>query len=249
MNTSKKGDNFPLHGNCYLGDCCLCHTNQVSFLHLCTGCQAIMHVICGEVDNHDCSWCADCINSSKYDIGELLSNNHAALDQLKEKEDQLNKLQRENEEKEMEILPMMGNLKDDKMLKKMEQMQHELMELGKEKENKETEMLQMAHGIAEDREWMKCNPNSKKKEIVKVKLENCDGATIQAEAIMDDATSLEDATVDYTLPKNYSVKCFVSHKLTMKGNKGPPIIELQATWKGYPGSAVYQLISICSIGI
>jgi hypothetical protein len=23
----------------------------------------------------------------------------------------------------------------------------------------------------------------------------------------------------------------------MKGDKGPPIIELQATWKGYPGAA------------
>jgi hypothetical protein len=156
---------------------------------------------------------------------------------LKEKEDQLNKLQRENEEKEIEILLMTGKLKDDKMLKKMKQMQHELMELRKEKENKETEMLQMVHGIAEEREQMKNNPKSKKKEIVKVKWGKRDGATIRAEAIMDDVTSLEDATVDYTLPKNYSVKRFVSHKLKMKGDKGPLIIELQATWKGYPGSA------------
>jgi hypothetical protein len=53
----------------------------------------------------------------------------------------------------------------------------------------------MVHGIAEEREQMKNNQKSKQKEIAKVKLGQRDGAAISAEAIMDDATSLEDTTV------------------------------------------------------
>ncbi len=32
-------------------------------------------------------------------------------------------------------------------------------------------------------------------------------------------------------------KSFVGHRQTMKSDKGTPVVELQATWEGYPGAA------------
>jgi hypothetical protein len=62
---------IPTQLKCYLGDQYLCHTSQISFLHFCTGCQAKMHVICGEVDEGDFSWCFNCIDSDKYNLVRL----------------------------------------------------------------------------------------------------------------------------------------------------------------------------------
>ncbi|MFO0446280.1 MAG: hypothetical protein ACK51L_01315 [bacterium] len=65
---------------CYLGGRCLSTTNKITFMHRCSGCQAAMHVICGEVDENDSSWCFTCIdkNKEKFD-GKLISNNRAKL--------------------------------------------------------------------------------------------------------------------------------------------------------------------------
>ncbi len=35
--------------------------------------------------------------------------------------------------------------------------------------------------------------------------------------------------------ENWSVKCFIGHTIKLKGDKGPPTIQLKATWKGYEG--------------
>jgi hypothetical protein len=53
----------------------------------------------------------------------------------------------------------------------------------------------------------------------------------------DDETSLEDMVVDYTKPEKYSMKRFVWHLITLREGKGPPIISLKATWKGYTSTA------------
>jgi hypothetical protein len=50
----------------------------------------------------------------------------------------------------------------------------------------------------------------------------------------DDATTVEDPTLDYTLEENYSVRRFVGHKIKLNEGKGPPVVTLLATWKGYP---------------
>jgi hypothetical protein len=46
--------------------------------------------------------------------------------------------------------------------------------------------------------------------------------------------TVEDPTLDYTLEENYSVRRFVGHKIKLNEGKGPPVVTLLATWKGYP---------------
>ena len=49
----------------------------------------------------------------------------------------------------------------------------------------------------------------------------------------EDETTVEDKTIDYRIAENYSVWRFVGHKIK-SNDKGPPVITLMATWKGYP---------------
>jgi len=49
----------------------------------------------------------------------------------------------------------------------------------------------------------------------------------------EDETTAEDKTIDYRIAENYSVRRFVGHKIK-SNDKGPPVITLMATWKGYP---------------
>ncbi len=50
-----------------------------------------------------------------------------------------------------------------------------------------------------------------------------------------DETTVEDTTIDYRIAENYSVRRFVGHKIK-SNDKGPLVITLMATWKGYPDS-------------
>ncbi len=73
--------------------------------------------------------------------------------------------------------------------------------------------------------------NSAKKNTGKSK-----AAPITATCAKDDKTTVEDPTIDYTIQSNYSVRIFVGHKIKLNEGKGPPVITLKATWKGYPTS-------------
>jgi hypothetical protein len=46
-------------------------------------------------------------------------------------------------------------------------------------------------------------------------------------------TTVEDKTIDYRIAENNSIRRFVGHKIK-SNDKGPPVITLMATWKGYP---------------
>jgi hypothetical protein len=45
---------------------------------------------------------------------------------------------------------------------------------------------------------------------------------------------VKDPTLDYTLEDNYSIRCFVGYQIKLNEGKGPPVVTLLATWKGYP---------------
>ena len=57
----------------------------------------------------------------------------------------------------------------------------------------------------------------------------------------DADTTVEEPGKDYTDPKNYSVKRFVSHNITFSSKDAPPTITLTCSWKGY-GDTVDQSV-------
>jgi hypothetical protein len=98
-------------------------------------------------------------------------------------------------------------------VEEVQQMQHEILQLKEQNEKLQNDQVEIAKKVA-----------SKKSNNKKIVLNN-------------DETSLEDMTVDYTKPENYSVKQFVGHHISLREGKGPPIIALKATWKGYASTA------------
>jgi len=106
------------------------------------------------------------------------------------------------------------------MQQKFDELQKELLQLRAEKCARETEELTSAHLAAKKQQKQRNKSNA----TAKTTTTNND----------DDATSVEDLTLDYTLEENYSVRRFVGHKIKLNEGKGPPVVTLLATWKGYP---------------
>jgi len=106
------------------------------------------------------------------------------------------------------------------MQQKFDKLQKELLQLQAEKSARETEELTSAHLAAKKQQKQRNKSNA----TAKTTTTNND----------DDATSVEDPTLDYTLEENYSVRRFVGHKIKLNEGKGPPVVTLLATWKGYP---------------
>jgi hypothetical protein len=107
------------------------------------------------------------------------------------------------------------------MQQKVHKLQKELLQLWVEKSARETEELTSAHLAAKK---TKKNNATKLPQQLRPPLKTND----------DDATTVEDPTLDYTLEENYSVRRFVGHKIKLNEGKGPPVVTLLATWKGYP---------------
>jgi hypothetical protein len=233
---------------CYLGDRCLSTTNKITFMHRCSSCQAAMHVICGEVDENNSSWCFNCIDNHKTFSQKLISKNRATLmDHTMGKEynhppfaatnndnptttQQL--LKGAGDESPTTTQQLTNGARDDAAtLTLVQKMQQQILALQQEKEDQAKQMLTMAQGVAQ-----KMDKGSKAKPTKenKVKGKPAGGKQKAATQTLDD-TSVEDSTIDYTLEENWSVKCFIGHTIKLKGDKGPPTIQLKATWKGYEG--------------
>jgi hypothetical protein len=119
----------------------------------------------------------------------------------------------------------------------IQKMQQELLALRQEKEDNAKKILSMAQGAAQHidkvrKEKTKDNKEKGRNETAKVPKGKQKAPTTEQQ---DDNTTIEDSNIDYTIEKNYSVKRFIGHTIKMRGEKGPPIIQLQATWKGYEG--------------
>lgn len=67
------------HEGCYLSIHCLASRNDNPVLNFCAGCQAVLHASCGELDDNNTLWCFTCINSKRFIVGKLLSNNRSLL--------------------------------------------------------------------------------------------------------------------------------------------------------------------------
>jgi hypothetical protein len=50
----------------------------------------------------------------------------------------------------------------------------------------------------------------------------------------DDTTTVKDPTLDYTLALKRITARFLGYKIKLNEWKGPPVMTLLATWKGYP---------------
>jgi hypothetical protein len=127
------------------------------------------------------------------------------------------------------------------LIQNMQNMQQELLALRQEKEENAKKMISMAQGAAqkmtkERKEQTKDKTQKGGKKNDKVGKGNKQKATKTTQQD-DDNTTIEDNSIDYTLDKNWSVKRFIGHTIKMRGEKGPPIIQLHATWKGYKGEA------------
>lgn len=127
----------------------------------------------------------------------------------------------QGKEKQQSTRPSKSTLMTDTELKELQQ---ELLALRAEKNARENSNLALAHAAAK-----------KHKAQNKTKTKTPTPAVTTTNTTEVDDTSLEDSAIDYTLEDNYSVRRFVSHKITLS-DKGPPVILLQATWKGYPAS-------------
>ncbi|MFN9657919.1 MAG: hypothetical protein ACK55Q_19740, partial [Dolichospermum sp.] len=225
---------------CYLGGRCLSTTNKITFMHRCSGCQAAMHVICGEVDENDSSWCFTCIdkNKEKFD-GKLISNNRAKL--MGNSANDYNNHQLATAAKSGDepgtTQQLAEGTGDAATLTVIQKMQQELLALRQEKEDNAKKILSMAQGAAQHidkvrKEKTKDNKEKGRNNTAKVPKGKQKAPTTEQQ---DDNTTIEDSNIDYTIEKNYSVKRFIGHTIKMRGEKGPPIIQLQATWKGYEG--------------
>jgi len=225
---------------CYLGGRCLSTTNKITFMHRCSGCQAAMHVICGEVDENDSSWCFTCIdkNKEKFD-GKLISNNRAKL--MGNSANDYNNHQlataANSGDEPGTTQQLAEGTGDAATLTVIQKMQQEILALRQEKEDNAKKILSMAQGAAQHidkvrKEKTKDNKEKGRNETAKVPKGKQKAPTTEQQ---DDNTTIEDSNIDYTIEKNYSVKRFIGHTIKMRGEKGPPIIQLQATWKGYEG--------------
>jgi hypothetical protein len=103
---------------------------------------------------------------------------------------------------------------------KFHELQREFLQLWAEKKVRMTEELTSAHLAAKKQQKQR----NKNPTTTKTTTKNND----------DNATTLEDPTLDYTLEENYSIGHFVGHKIKLNEGKGPPVVTLLATGKGYP---------------